>query len=110
MDIAQIQELARGSRLTREQLNARMGDLRSKGVGILLCIKFVMTNQECSLSEAGNIVINSDAWVDRREAFLQEQEDALQEYIDHNIDRIAFVQQTITPDGTQTSVHMKPRD
>ncbi len=107
MDPSQIKVLARGPKLTLEQLDARMKDFRSDGVRMLECIVFAMTNQECSLRDASNIVINSSTWVDRKEAFLMEQEEALQEFISDNIDRIDHIQQTITTDGTQTTVHLK---
>ncbi|MFN7843039.1 MAG: hypothetical protein ACK5N9_15080 [Pirellula sp.] len=107
MNHSQMKVLAQGPKLTLEQLDAQMKDFRSDGVGILECIVFAMANQECSLREASNIVINSSTWVDRREAFLIEQEEALQEFISDNIDRIDHIQQTITTDGTQTTVHLK---
>jgi len=110
MDSAQIDEIARGPKLTLEQLDTRMQELRADGVSILQCIKLAMTNQECSLGEAKRIVVNSDVWHDRRDAFLQEQEDALQEFIDQNLDRIERIEQTITEDGTHTMVHLKPRN
>lgn len=110
MDSAQIDEIARGPKLTLEQLDTRMQELRADGVSILQCIKLAMTNQVCSLGEAKRIVVNSDVWQDRRDAFLQEQEDALQEFIDQNLDRIESIEQTITEDGTQTMVHLKPRN
>jgi hypothetical protein len=110
MDSAQIDEIARGPKLTMEQLSAQMEKLRVDGVGILQCIKFVMTNQECSLGEAKKTVVNSDIWLDQREAFLQQQEDALQEFIDQNLDRIESIEQTITEDEVQTTVRLNPRN
>jgi hypothetical protein len=110
MDSAQLDEIARGPKLTLEQLDTQMQELRADGVSILQCIKFAMTNQECSLGEAKRIVVNSDVWHDRREAFLQEQEDALQVFIDQNLDRIESIEQTFAKDETQTTVHLKPRN
>ena len=109
VDSDKIKELARGPKLSNDQLDTRLQGVRDDGVGILLCVMFVMTNRECSLAEARDIVINSNAWGDQREAFIQEQEEALQEFIDHNPDRIASIQQTMTTDGTQTTIYLKPR-
>ena len=110
MNVDSIKELARGPKLSNDELDWRLQDFREGGVSILLCIIFVMTNRDCLLSEARDIVINSNAWVDQRDAFLQEQEEALQEFIDHNPDRIASIQQTMTPDGTETTVDLKSWD
>lgn len=110
VDSETIKNLARGPKLSNDQLNTRLRAFRDNGVGILLCTIFVMENRECSLAEARDIVINSSAWFDQREAFLKEQEEAMQEFIDHNSDHIACIQQAMTPDGTQTTVHLKPRD
>jgi predicted metal-dependent hydrolase len=69
-----MKELASGPRLPNGELDDRLRDFRDNRVGILLCIIFTMTNRECSLAEAREIVINSIAWIDQRDAFLQEQE------------------------------------
>lgn len=105
-----MKELARGPRLSNGELDDRLRDFRDNRVGILLCIIFTMTNRECSLAEAREIVINSIAWIDQRDAFLQEQEAVLEEFIERHVDRIESIQQTMSPDGTQATVHMKSRD
>ena len=87
-----------------------MQDLKSRGAGILDCIIYAMTNQECDLGDARNIVINSDAWIANKDGFLRQQEEALQEFLEDNPDRIASVQQVFAPDGTQTTVNLKPSD
>jgi hypothetical protein len=95
-------------RVSAVALEARLTDLRSQGARILECIKYVMLNQGCSLAEAQNIVVNSRAWCDQKEAFLRHQEDMFEEFLDACRDRIEAIHQTITPEGTEVVVRMKP--
>ncbi len=107
MSVAEIEELAKRPKESPADLDLRLSELRSRGAGILHCIIYVRLNQVCSLSEASDIVINSPAWSDRKEAFLREQAEAFEEFLTHNRDKIEAIDQTITPDGTKTVVRMK---
>jgi hypothetical protein len=102
-----IDALAKQPRESAEVLDARLTELRSRGSTILECIKYVKLNQDCSLGEAKNIVVNSPAWVDRRDEFLQHQQDMFEEFLALERDQIESIQQTITPDGTEFVVRMK---
>jgi hypothetical protein len=99
-----LNALANGPRESAEALVARLTELRSQGAGILECIKYVKLNQGCSLDEAGNIVINSAAWVDQRADFLQHQQDMFEEFLADSRDEIESIQETYHPDGTTSVV------
>jgi hypothetical protein len=104
-----IDALAREPRKSIEALAARLSELRTLGATILECIKYVKLNQSCSLGEAQNIVINSPTWVDRRDEYLQHQQDMFEEFLASNRDQIESIQQTFTPNQTETIVRMKTR-
>lgn len=110
MDTETIEKLASGPKESLADLNTRMLELKAQGAGILLCVIYVRKNQQCGLSEAAEIVINSDAWIDQKDDFLQQQEEALQEFIGENRNKIESIQQTFTPDGTQTTINMKQNE
>ncbi len=107
MDLTRIKELANCPKESVEELADRMVDLKSKGARILECIRYVMINQGCSLTQAQDIVVNSSAWVGEKDAYLQHQEDMFLEFLEHSKDRIESIEMTITPDGTKMAVHMK---
>lgn len=110
MDLETIEKLASGPKESLTDLNTRMLDLKAHGVGILLCILYVKKKQQCSLTDALEIVINSDAWIDQKDEFLQHQEDMQQEFIDASNNSIESIQQTFSPDGTKTTINMKQND
>jgi hypothetical protein len=108
MNRPDIDVLAMGPRESAEALAARLSELRSRGATILECIKYVKLNQRCSLGEAGDIVVNSSAWVDRRDEFLQHQQDMFEEFLASSRDQIESIETAMTPDGTTVVVRMKP--
>jgi hypothetical protein len=107
MTLAEIEEMARQPKEPEGALGTRLTELRSRGAGILECIRYVWLNQGCSLAKAGDIVVNSQAWADQKEEFLRQQWDALEEFLADNRGRIEAIDQTITPQGTKVVVHMK---
>jgi hypothetical protein len=102
-----FEELAREPSQSAEDLATHLGELRSRGATILECIKYVKLNQQCSLAEAQAIVVNSKAWGDQKDEFLRHQQEMFEEFLDYARDRIESIEQTITPDGTETVVRMK---
>src|SRR5262245_464153 len=110
MSPLEIEELARLPKESAAALDARLTELRSKGAGILECIRYVRLNQGCSLVQAGDIVVNSRAWVDRKEAFLRHQQEMFEEFLDYNKDRFEAIHPTFTPDRTEVVVRMKSPD
>ena len=110
MSRSELEELARQPRESAEALDTRLIEFRSRGARILECIKYVMHNQGCSLAEAQDIVVNSRAWIDKKEEFLRHQLDMFEEFLDYNKDRVETIDMTITPEGTKVSVHMKPTE
>jgi hypothetical protein len=104
-----IEALAREPRESAEALASRLTELRSQGATILVCIKYVMLNQGCSLAEAQDIVVNSPTWADRKAEFLRHQQEMFEEFLDYNKDNIESIQQTFASDGAETFiVRMKP--
>ncbi len=111
MDLPEIKELATmRPKESLEVLLSRMSELRSNGAGLLDCVVYVRTNQGCGLAEATHIVINSSAWLDRKDDFLQQQSEAFEEFLETNRDRIAAIHETYTPDGTETVLHLLPNN
>jgi len=105
-----IEELAWLPKESAAALDTRLTELRSKGAGILECIRYVRLNQGCSLAQAGDIVVNSRAWVDQKEAFLRHQQEMFEEFLDYNKDRFEAIHTTFTPDRTEVVVRMKSPD
>ena len=66
MNVSEIDELAEGAKESRTQMDARMFELKSRVVTILDRDLYVHINQECSLSQAHEIVVNSSAWAEKR--------------------------------------------
>jgi hypothetical protein len=112
MDISfgDIEELARQPKESAGDLDVRLTELRSRGAGILQCINYVRLNQVCSLAQACDIVVNSRAWANQKEEFLREQQEAFEEFLADNKDRIEAIHQTFTPDGGETVVRIEPPD
>jgi hypothetical protein len=108
MDESQIRELAARPKENIAAIESRMAELKLNGARILECILYVKLNQGCSLLEASDIVINSNAWIDQKQGFLQHQADMFEEFIQDSMENIESIQQTFTPDGTKTIVQMKP--
>ena len=102
-----IDALARESRESGEALDTRLSELRSHGATILECIKYVKLSQGCPLSEAMGIVVNSKTWADQKVEFLRHQQEMFEEFLASNKDKIESIQQTFTPDRTETVVQMK---
>jgi hypothetical protein len=107
MDDKDIEILARGPKESAAVLSARMSELKAQGATILECILYVKRNQQCSLTMACDFVINSAAWIDQKDSFLQHQADMMQEFVEDNIDQIESIEQTYSAEGTKTTIHMK---
>jgi hypothetical protein len=102
-----IDALAREPRTSAEALPARLAELHSFEATILECIKYVKLNQGCSLAKAKDIVANSPTWSDQKVEFLRHQHEMFEEFLDCSRDSIESIEQTITPDGTKTTVRMR---
>ena len=75
MDSDLIRVLANGPKESLVELQKRIQELKSQNASILECVIYVKTNQQCSQHDAVEIVINSNAWIRQKEAFLQHQQD-----------------------------------
>ena len=105
---SEIEELAKLPTVSAEALNSRLVELRSRGANIIECIRYVRLCRECGLSEAASIVVNSPAWADQREDYWHQQQEAFEEFLAAHHDRIGAIHQTITQNGSETAVHLKP--
>lgn len=90
-----------------EVFDACLAGLRSRGAGILECIKRVRQARGCPLGEATAAVGNSAAWADQRDAFWQHQRDMFEEFLAFSQDRIASVEHTMRSDGETVVVRLK---
>lgn len=88
------------------ELEATLAELKSFRFGKLVCIKYVKDNQRCSLQEAVDIVINSAAWIDEKQAFLDHQEEQMREFLEA-APKGTTVQMEITPKGTTITLNRK---
>jgi hypothetical protein len=104
---SELEELAREPIESVGALGARLSELRSRGAELLQCIIYVRLNQGCSLGQATDTVINSSAWADQKDAFLRHQQEMFEEFLASNRENIESITQTMTPDRTETVVHMK---
>jgi ribosomal protein L7/L12 len=105
---SEFEELAKLPTESAEDLNAYLVELRSRGMNIIGCIRYVRLCRECGLSEAASLVANSPAWADQREDFWHQQQEAFEEFLPAHSGRIGEIHQTFSPDGTETAVHLKP--
>ena len=110
MDADSIKRLASSPKESLPDLHKRMQQLKSQGAGILLCTMYVKTNQQCPLLEARDIVLNSPAWINQKDEFMQHQEEMLHEFIAHASNDIESIKQTFSPDGTSTTINLKEDD
>jgi hypothetical protein len=69
----------------------------------------VKTNLECSLNEAGEIVLNFPAWIDKKDAFYEHQEEIMAEYLEAAKNDIVKVEETYYPDRTEQKIYIQKR-
>ncbi len=63
-------------------LELKLVELKSMDWKILECIIYVKYNQNCSLNDAKTIVVNSSAWIEKKEEFQKHQEDMQQDFFE----------------------------
>ena len=96
--------------LEKPALEAKIAFLKAQGCRILNCISYTHRNQECSLQEAMDLVINSPAWLSQKDAFLKHQEEQTLEFLEAAADNIEEIQQEITDEGTKMLIKMKSKN
>ncbi len=108
MTIEKLTKLAeKENKLTKTELELKLTELKSLNCRILECIVYVKTNQECSLSEAKEIVVNSSAWIKQKEEFIRHQEEQMTEFMETAKDDIERIKQTYSTEKTETIIKMK---
>ncbi len=105
MKIEEIRKLASGNKLSDEELNDKLFQLKEADARILHCILFVKLNQDVSLLDATEIVINSECWKSEKEGFLKHQQEIWEEIIDANKDKIESI--IISEDESRIRIKMK---
>ena len=84
MTTDQIETLAKKDKVTNKlETGKRLLELKSMNCSIIEFIHYIKINQNCSLAAAQDIVINSNAWMDGKVAFLHHQEDMELELLSH---------------------------
>lgn len=105
MTTEEIEKLAKSDKhKSGKDLDLRLEELKSMGYEILDCIQYVKKNQGCSLKEAKSIVINSTAWIDKKEEFMQDQEVEMLEFLDVVKEDIEKIQLTFSRNGTLVTI------
>ena len=103
MTTQQIEKLAKKNKgkTTQEIYSALMG-LKLLKLGIVECIIYVSNNKQCSFIEAKEIVINSPAWIDKKEEFIKEEQIAvLLNSSKNNLQKLGHMYPS---DGTKESI------
>jgi hypothetical protein len=82
-----IEELAKQDGvLLKPELEKKLIELKSMNWQILESIIYVKYNQDCSLNDAKCIVVNSAAWIDKKEDFIKHQEEIQQEFLEYAVE------------------------
>lgn len=68
MNLEEIRKLAGSFEATDEsELDAKIAELKSKGVAFLGCVAFLQANLHLSLSQAKDKLLDMDAWKEKKE-------------------------------------------
>lgn len=89
---------------TKSGLEQKLIVLQSMGWSILQCIVYVRFSQACTLNEAKAIVINSPAWINKKEGFIKHQQEIQQEFLEHAMEKAKAIEMIITPEGTSYKI------
>ncbi len=82
MTVEEIKELAKNDKkLDNVALDKKITELKSFNCGILECVVYVKVNQNCSLLVAKEIVINSSAWIEKKDEFIKHQQEMMEEFL-----------------------------
>lgn len=101
----EIRSLAeKESKFTKAALENRIAELKSLKCSILECIVYVRVNQNCSLSDAKELVVNSSAWSEKKEEFIKHQKEQMEEFLIAAKDDVKEIKQTFYPDKTEISI------
>nr|WKN34000.1 hypothetical protein K4G66_16590 [Tunicatimonas sp. TK19036] len=111
MTTQEIERLAKSDKSKSiGDLDLKLKELKLAGYRILECILYVKTNQNCSLMDAKSIVINSSAWIDSKEDFVQHQQEQIEEFLDVAKNEIESIQHNYYPNKTKVSVRRKTKE
>ncbi len=94
---------------TKLELESKMVELKSENWGILNCILYVSINQSCDLHEATEIVVNTSAWVEKKDEFLKHQVEMSNKFIEYSKEDIEKIEETHYPDRTERKVFLKSK-
>lgn len=70
------------NKLSGVELENKLAELKTLNCSILECIIYVRTNQECSLSIAKELVLNSLVWKEKKEEFIKHQIEQMNEFLE----------------------------
>lgn len=110
MTLDELRELAESeNKFSKVELEQKLVELKAVNCSILECIMYVRTNQNCSLFEAKDIVVNSTAWIDKKEEFISHQQEQMQEFLEAARNDIQYIKQTFSDEQTETVIKMRTK-
>ena len=113
MNSKELIDFAKSQVLAKDQLEEVLFSLKQKSHSMLECMLFVKYNQNISLNEAMNFVIDSKTWFFKKNEFIQHQNEMWEEISEsENFKRNAFkevdsINLTLSENDTQVSLHLK---
>lgn len=110
MTIQEITEWAQTEKkLSKSALDNKLFELKALDFRILECILYIRVNQNCSLQDAKTIVVESKAWLDKREEFIIHQQEQIEEFIEAAKSNIQEIQQTFSATKSEITVSFKSK-
>ena len=109
MTTEELTELAeKEAKLAGYDLETKLTELKALDFSILECIIYIKINQNCSLSDAKTLVVNSAAWIDQKDQFISHQQEQLEEFIETAKNNIHKIEHIYSSDKTEINVRFKP--
>jgi hypothetical protein len=94
--------------ITPAELESLLNELRNNGESFLSCVKTVKDNYDLFLSEAVDLVLNSQAFADRREEISRNlqagQEEIFEAMMEYN--RVKSIKMVMTPNQTDYTIEL----
>ncbi len=105
MTIQQIEKLAKKNKgKTTQDIYNTLTGLKLMKLGIVECIIYVSSNKQCSFIEAKEMVLNSPAWIDKKEEFITEEQTAA--FFNASKINTQKIEHIYPSDGTKDSTSM----
>lgn len=96
--------------LTKSELENKLTELKALNFKILECILYVKANQNCSLIEAKKLVVNSTAWIDKKDEFVRHQQEQTEEFIAAASNDIQEIEHVHSSEKMEIKLVFKPNE